>query len=85
VWLYDISIQTWPVVQLLMAFLIKPDNLLPEILLFYTTMNEVGTGWNFGAAFTNLGSKLVIRMMLLKKILFQLIGLGAVYTKTLTK
>jgi hypothetical protein len=54
-----------------------------DITLFYTTMNETGSGWNFGAAFTNLGTKIGYTDDASQKDFIPAnMGLGAVYTKT---
>ena len=54
-----------------------------DIGLYYTTVNEQETGWNFGAAFTNLGSKIGYTDDATKKEFIPAnMGLGAVYTKT---
>lgn len=54
-----------------------------DIGLYYTTVNEQETGWSFGAAFTNLGSKIGYTDDATQKDFIPAnMGLGAVYTKT---
>ena len=53
-----------------------------DISLFYTALNENGQGWNFGAALTNLGSKIgYTKDATQKDYIPANIGLGAFYTK----
>jgi hypothetical protein len=53
-----------------------------DLSLFYTGVNESGQGWNFGAAFTNLGSKIgYTKDATQKDFIPANLGLGAVYTK----
>jgi hypothetical protein len=54
-----------------------------DIGLYYTTVNEQETGWSFGAAFTNLGSKIGYTDDATQKDFIPAnMSLGAVYTKT---
>ena len=54
-----------------------------DIGLYYTTMNEQETGWNFGLALTNLGSKIGYTDDATQKDFIPAnLGLGAVYTNT---
>lgn len=54
-----------------------------DIGLFYTTANESGTGWNLGAALTNLGSKIGYTDDPNQKDFIPAnLALGAVYTST---
>ncbi len=52
-----------------------------DISIFYTGLNEIGQGWNFGAALTNLGSKIgYTKDATQKDFIPANIGLGANYT-----
>jgi Type IX secretion system protein PorV len=54
-----------------------------DIGLYYTKINETGSGWNLGAAFTNLGSKIGYTDDPTQKDFIPAnMALGAVYTKT---
>lgn len=54
-----------------------------DVGLYYTTMNEQETGWNFGLALTNLGSKIGYTDDATQKDFIPAnLGLGAVYTNT---
>ena len=54
-----------------------------DIGLYYTTMTEQETGWNFGLALTNLGSKIGYTDDATQKDFIPAnLGLGAVYTNT---
>jgi len=53
-----------------------------DLSFFYTGVNEEGQGWNFGAALTNLGSKIgYTRDATQKDFIPANLGLGATYTK----
>lgn len=53
-----------------------------DLSFFYTGANENGQGWNFGAALTNLGSKIgYTRDATQKDYIPANLGLGATYTK----
>jgi hypothetical protein len=53
-----------------------------DISLFYTGVNEEGQGWNFGAAVSNLGSKIAYTKDATQKDFIPAnLGLGAAYTK----
>ena len=53
-----------------------------DISLFYTGANEAGQGWNFGAAVSNLGSKIAYTKDATQKDFIPAnLGLGASYTK----
>jgi hypothetical protein len=53
-----------------------------DISLFYTGVNEDGQGWNFGAAVSNLGSKIAYTKDATQKDFIPAnLGLGAAYTK----
>lgn len=53
-----------------------------DISFFYTGADESGQGWNFGAAITNLGSKIgYTRDATQKDFIPTNLGLGAAYTK----
>lgn len=53
-----------------------------DISLFYSGVNESGQGWNFGAALTNLGSKIgYTKDATQKDFIPANMGLGANYTK----
>jgi hypothetical protein len=53
-----------------------------DISLFYTNANEEGQGWNFGAALSNLGSKIgYTKDATQKDFIPANLGLGAAYTK----
>ena len=53
-----------------------------DISFFYTGANEAGQGWNFGAALTNLGSKIgYTKDATQKDFIPANLGLGAAYTK----
>lgn len=53
-----------------------------DLTFFYTGANEEGQGWNFGAALTNLGSKIgYTRDATQKDFIPANLGLGATYTK----
>jgi hypothetical protein len=53
-----------------------------DISLFYSGVNESGQGWNFGAALTNLGSKIgYTKDATQKDFIPANLGLGAFYTK----
>ncbi len=53
-----------------------------DLSLFYTAANEEGQGWNFGAALSNLGSKIgYTRDATQKDFIPANLGLGATYTK----
>lgn len=53
-----------------------------DISFFYTGANEEGQGWNFGAALTNLGSKIgYTKDATQKDFIPANLGLGATYTK----
>jgi hypothetical protein len=53
-----------------------------DISLFYTGANEDGQGWNFGAAVSNLGSKIAYTKDATQKDFIPAnLGLGAAYTK----
>jgi Type IX secretion system protein PorV len=53
-----------------------------DISLFYTNVNEIGQGWNFGLSLTNLGSKIgYTKDATQKDFIPANMGLGAVYTK----
>lgn len=53
-----------------------------DISFFYTGADETGQGWNFGAAITNLGSKIgYTRDATQKDFIPTNLGLGAAYTK----
>jgi hypothetical protein len=53
-----------------------------DISLFYTGVNDDGQGWNFGAAVSNLGSKIAYTKDATQKDFIPAnLGLGAAYTK----
>ena len=53
-----------------------------DISIFYTGANEDGQGWNFGAAVSNLGSKIAYTKDATQKDFIPAnLGLGAAYTK----
>lgn len=53
-----------------------------DLSFFYTGANEEGEGWNFGAAITNLGSKIgYTKDATQKDFIPANLGLGAAYTK----
>jgi hypothetical protein len=53
-----------------------------DISIFYTGVNEDGQGWNFGAAVSNLGSKIAYTKDATQKDFIPAnLGLGAAYTK----
>lgn len=53
-----------------------------DLSFFYTGANEEGQGWNFGAAITNLGSKIgYTKDATQKDFIPANLGLGAAYTK----
>lgn len=53
-----------------------------DISLFYTGVNDEGQGWNFGAAVSNLGSKIAYTKDATQKDFIPAnLGLGAAYTK----
>jgi hypothetical protein len=53
-----------------------------DLSFFYTGVNDAGQGWNFGAALTNLGSKIgYTKDATQKDFIPANLGLGATYTK----